>query len=151
MSRLYFHNPNNSPETNAKLDAMRERLANPQRIKGKTEHEEQAEVVRWLMAHKLVFVAIPNAAQRSFRTAAKLRSEGMQRGYPDLEVKTPPPGHPQVRGVAIEMKRFDGGKLSVEQFEWLKRLEACGYMTHVAEGATAAICWLESLGYGRAA
>lgn len=129
----------------------RERLGlrkKPRKL-GKTEHEEQVEVVRWLMDHKLDFVAIPNAGKRSFGAAASLKAEGMQKGFPDLLILTEPPGDPAARGVAIEMKKFHGGTVSVEQHRWLRRLEACGYVTHVAEGATDAICWLESLGFGR--
>jgi hypothetical protein len=133
----------------ARQEADRLGKRKPSRQIGKTEHEEQAEVVRWLMDHQLDFVAIPNAGQRSYRAAARLRSEGMQKGFPDLLIMTQAPGRSQARGVAIEMKRFHGGKLAVEQYDWLRRLERCGYLTHVAEGANDAICWLESLGYGR--
>jgi hypothetical protein len=130
-------------------DQERERLGlrkKPRRL-GKSEHEEQAEVVRWLMDHNLDFVAIPNAGQRSYYQAAKLRSEGMQRGFPDLLILTQPPKS-QARGVALEMKKFHGGTIRPEQYAWLKRLEGCGYVTHVAEGARSAIVWLESLGFG---
>lgn len=121
----------------------------PPRQIGKSEHEEQAELARWLMDHQISHVAIPNAGQRSFRQASRLRSEGMQKGFPDLLVLTPPPSQPGARGVAIEMKRFHGGRLSVEQYGWLQKLNGLGWVTHVAEGATDAVCFLEGLGYGR--
>jgi hypothetical protein len=131
-------------------DAERERLGfrkKPRRY-GRTEHEEQAIVVKWLTAHGISFTAVPNAGRRSYRQASMLRAEGMQKGYPDLDIKTPPPKRPDARGVVIEMKKLHGGALTVEQFNWLRKLEADGYLTHVAQGANDAIAWLQGLGYG---
>ncbi len=132
----------------AKADGKDRPRRKPPRDLVPNEHGEQVRLCQWLDEHQLTYVAIPNAGRRSYAAAAKLRSEGMQKGYPDLEVKDQVPGHPGARGVAIEMKKRSGGTLSVDQHNWLRRLERCGYLTHVAEGAGDAISYLESLGFG---
>lgn len=64
-----------------------------------TEHEEQIDFLRWFRRQytsKLIH-ATPNAGKRGPRVAARLKSEGMVTGWPDLSVD-PDPLH-------IEMKR----------------------------------------------
>ena len=66
-----------------------------------TEHEEQRDFIRWFRRKypdKLIH-ATPNAGKRAYTVAAKLKAEGMVKGWPDMSVD-PDPLH-------IEMKKQD--------------------------------------------
>ena len=115
-----------------------------------TEAQEMRILAQWLDYAGVLWVHCPNEGKRSFATAARLRAEGMRKGFPDLIVLTPAPNHPEHRGVAIELKRVHRGKLSAEQKQWLEDLAAVGWCTRVAFGAADAIGFLMALGYGHA-
>ena len=150
--RRYYASPRAARDAE-ELEANRvreEKKARRQATGTRTEHEEQADVVRWLRAHRLVCCAVPNAGRRDPRLAAWLRAEGMAAGVPDLLIFTPPPGS-GVPGTALEMKRA-GGKpsdVSPKQRHWLDALEALGWHVLVGYGADNAIRQLGELGYGR--
>jgi len=95
-----------------------------------TEHEEQRELVRWFRrkyAPVRIF-AVPNGGMRSKATAARMKAEGVARGVPDLFI-------PYYR-LWVEMKRIKDGRLSPDQKDWLRYLEAeCGYKVLVCHGA----------------
>ena len=94
----------------------------------RTEHEEQREFVQWFRKSfpgTRIF-AIPNGGARSKATAAKLKVEGVVRGVPDLFVPA--------WKLWIEMKRIMGGTVSVDQKDWIRYLESCGYQCIVAKG-----------------
>lgn len=121
-----------------------------------TEYQEQAIVCDWLKAHGVAYYAVPNGAflagdavQRATRWRVMARI-GCKSGVPDLVIVTPPPADPQARGVAIEMKRQQGGRLSPEQAQWVLDLAACGWRVCVARGAVGAIEFLQRLGFGAA-
>ncbi|SEI98605.1 VRR-NUC domain-containing protein [Azotobacter beijerinckii] len=77
-------------------------------------------------------VAIPNGGDRHGAVAAKLKAEGVRKGFPDLLLLTPRAGY---HGLVIEMKRVKGGTLKDEQAEWLEWLAGQGYMAVVCKGA----------------
>ena len=83
-------------------------------------------------------------------TAAVVRhlAEGMQPGAPDYLIFVRVEASPDLRGVAIEMKRrppdYRGPTLS--QRQWLAGLAAEGWATHVAKGAEDAIAYCQGLG-----
>lgn len=124
-----------------------------------TEADETRTLAEWLTWRRIVFAHPPNEGKRKPSTGAGLKRMGMQAGLPDFLVFTPPrnplaalEGMREkaygVRGVAIELKRADGGAgPSPAQREWLSKLDAVGWATRVCNGATEAIGWLESLGY----
>lgn len=113
-----------------------------------TEYQEQAQVCDWLKARKVYYFAVPNGGSRSSPIeGARLKRIGAKAGVPDLVIVKPAPKHPEARGVALEMKRKKGGRLSDEQAYWLELLTQCGWLTFVAHGADEAIVWLEGLGY----
>jgi len=80
--------------------------------------------------------AVPNGGKRSVITASILKREGVRRGVPDIFLLSPSNGF---HGLAIEMKKDKGGKVSKEQREWLDALKEEGYSAHVCDGAQAAI------------
>jgi hypothetical protein len=51
-------------------------------------------------------------------------------------------------GVAIELKRQKGGRVTPEQTAWLEHLKARGWAVAVCRGAMEAIRFLQELGFG---
>lgn len=104
-----------------------------------TEHQEQVRLVAWMRKKGWTFCAIPNGGSRSSAIeGARLRSAGLQRGFPDLLVFWPVQA-------AIELKRQKGGRVSDEQKAWLDTLKGCGWHAQVCRGSDAAIEWLEEI------
>ncbi|ADU50156.1 VRR-NUC domain-containing protein [Thermaerobacter marianensis DSM 12885] len=114
-----------------------------------TEDEEQRVVVQWLQLHGILFAHVPNGGYRRRVEAAIFRGLGVQPGVPDLLIFDPPPAAPDRRGVALELKRRQGGRLTEPQRQWLEALRARGWYATVCRGADEAIETLERLGYGR--
>lgn len=112
-----------------------------------TEQDEQRTLAEWLSWRHLVWCHVPNGGWRSPREAAIMTGLGVKAGVPDILVFSPLRQYPAVRGVAIELKRADGGKgASKAQREWLERLAGCGWLVRVCNGAIEAIEWLQELG-----
>ncbi len=61
--------------------------------------------------------------------------------------ETNPYTNPNV-GVAIELKRQKGGRVTPEQTAWLEHLKARGWAVAVCRGAMEAIRFLQELGFG---
>ena len=101
------------------------------------ESEEQKALVRWAQLREAtlqeldMLVSIPNGGLRNRITGALLKSEGARAEFPDLFLFVP---RPPYCGLAIEMKRRTGGRLSPEQAWWLERLQAQGYCVTVSRG-----------------
>lgn len=107
---------------------MRKILRTDPVLKAPSEHEEQRLVVEWFRrTYKGVRIfAIPNGGARNIATAGRLKAEGVSPGVPDLFV-------PAWR-LWIEMKRATGGRVSVEQKDWIEYLIAEGYHALVCHG-----------------
>jgi hypothetical protein len=115
------------------------------------EREEQRMLMRWLREQGIDFDANLEGAQRSWGQRIAARANGMKRGRPDIEITTPVPGRPDIRGVAIEFKRqkpYDSA-VTDEQREKLAQLRRNGWVAEVCYGAEHAKVWLMSLGFGR--
>ncbi|MNP62589.1 VRR-NUC domain protein [compost metagenome] len=67
--------------------------------------------------------------------AAKLKAEGVRKGFLDLMLLTPRHGH---AGLIIEMKRIKGSRIEPEQADWLDWLNSQGFMAVVCRGFDAA-------------
>jgi len=94
------------------------------------EHAAQAELMAWTLKARdrypelnLLF-AIPNGEYRDWKTAKKLRAEGVKAGVPDLFLPVPRGGY---HGLWIEMK-ITGGRLSKVQRLWHLALQGQGYL-----------------------
>jgi hypothetical protein len=102
-----------------------------------TEHQETAAVIQRANASLQAFPElallfhVPNEAKRSKALAARLKAEGMKSGVPDLIL---PVARGVYHGLAIEMKRAKGGKLSENQAEWIQSLKRQGWLAVVCEG-----------------
>lgn len=98
--------------------------------------EQQKLITWWHLAHhhygvpeQLLF-AVPNGGMRSIKTAARLKTEGVRAGVPDLMLACPKNGK---NGLFMEMKQGKG-RLSLNQKAMLALLEAQGYATAVPYG-----------------
>lgn len=98
-----------------------------------TEHQEQAALVSWFRRSfpGVRILAIPNGGVRNKATAARLKSEGVSAGVPDLFI-------PAWR-LWIEMKRTKGGATSPAQKGWIEYLRGVGYSVEVCRGAAEAM------------
>lgn len=128
-----------------------------------TEIQEQNRLAKWLdlavgpygWAHPV------NEGKR--KRGAQAKQAGMKAGLPDALIFARPPGntvpaHLQqlgrggglaVRGVALELKRADGGTgLSEEQALWFRALQFNGWHVILACGAEQAVEKLQALGFG---
>ena len=103
------------------------------------EHHAQAALVRWLAARGVTAMAIPNGARRNPRQAAWLKAEGMIAGAPDLVLAQMALINGVRRPVAIEMKRANGGRVSVSQERVHYCLVTCGWIVLVCYGLDDAI------------
>lgn len=100
------------------------------KIKPVSESVLQSQCVGWFKAQfpNIVIFAIPNAAKRSFRLAAKMKKEGMVSGIPDLMVAEPTY---EAHGLFLEMKRTPKDKTTDNQNYYLQKLSEAGYKTAV--------------------
>ena len=71
-----------------------------------------------LLAH------IPNEGKRTKTTGARLKREGLRRGYPDIILDVPRGGY---HGLKIELKRRKGSKITPDQKKWIIKLNKQGY------------------------
>jgi len=114
-----------------------------------TEEQEQRALVAWLRYNGILFTHVPNGGYRTRAEAGIFRALGVSAGVPDVLIFDPPPCVPDRRGVAIELKRSRGGRVTPEQRNWLDALHARGWETMICHGADVAIEYLRRLGYGR--
>ncbi len=114
-----------------------------------TEHEEQVALFQWAEGSGIeklaLMTAIPNGGYRHPATAAMLKKEGVQAGYPDILLDVARGGY---HGYRLELKRSDhSNHPTQEQKEWIERLRAQGYRVDVCYGCEEAIAAiLEYLG-----
>jgi hypothetical protein len=98
-----------------------------------SEHDLQREVVTRAMAlvqmfpHVMDLHAIPNGDWRGWKTASKLKAEGVLPGVPDLFLPVPR-GH--WHGFYIELKSAKGA-VSKEQWGFLERRHQQGYLARI--------------------
>lgn len=112
------------------------------------EEQEQEALAAWLNGWRLWWCHVPNETNAMPSYMAKRRRLGVQAGVPDVLIFDRPPRNPTCAGVAIELKRADGGRVSQNQQLWLEHLGSIGWLVSVCYGAREAIDWLRKLGYG---
>ena len=108
-----------------------------------TEHSEQCALVALCRLHEgrhpalKNLVAIPNGGHRHKAVAAKLASEGVGAGFPDLFIAHPGSSDGvSCPGIFIEMKRvgYVPSDVKPAQREWGARLVSSGYAWRVCGG-----------------
>lgn len=106
-----------------------------------TEAEEQVLLFRWAEVRRLKYPEldmlfhVPNGGSRNKAEAARLKTEGVKSGVPDIWLPVP---RGKYHGLVIELKRIRGGKTSKEQVQWITSLNLHGYRAVVCRG------WLEA-------
>jgi len=101
------------------------------------EEDEQATVCSFLDILKLDYCAVPNGGFRHKKTAVSMKRTGVKAGIPDILIFSRPKDNSA--GVAIEMKRLKGGRVTPEQEAWHTKLRGHGWKVFVCRGAGAAI------------
>lgn len=114
-------------------------------MKTQEEAREQSALIEWtgymlgrLPELRLLF-HVPNGGYRNEIEAAHLKRQGVKRGVPDLCLPVARKGY---HGLFIEMKTRNG-RVSEWQEQWLKDLNAQGYLAAVCRGADEARKLLE--------
>ena len=74
---------------------------------------------------------IPNGGKRGKAEAARFKRMGVKPGVPDMFLPVARGGY---HGLFIELKRQDGGRVSIDQQAWLTRLGVNGYCAVVCKG-----------------
>jgi hypothetical protein len=108
-----------------------------------SEHQLQALVLKYLadQAAEHVFAfAVPNAGQRSFRMAARMRAEGMLAGVADVCIALP---HGRVAWLEMKASR---GRQSLMQKTFEARCRRLGHPYTVAKNFDEATRFLASVG-----
>lgn len=112
------------------------------------EEAEQLALVQWLELHKIKYTHVPNEGKHKVQYRVKQKRLGVQAGLPDILIFDRPPLYPENVGVAIELKRQKGGRVTPEQTAWLEDLKARGWVVAVCRGAMEAIRFLQEVGFG---
>lgn len=112
-----------------------------------TEDVDHLCVARYLDALGVFWLHIPNEGKRSKASGARLKAMGMTKGASDFLIFDSPPLYPSAKGVALELKRAKGGKVSEHQENWLQMMARRGWLTQVAHGANDALEYLRRLGW----
>lgn len=107
----------------------------------------QQVVARYLDLAGVLYCHVPNGGYRHPATAARLRSQGVKAGVPDIMVYDAPPRVPGTVGAAMELKRTKGGRVSPAQQAWLRGLANAGWATAVCHGVDEALAMLRDWGY----
>lgn len=95
----------------------------------------------------LLWCHIPNEGKRDYLYAIELKRRGVKPGVPDNLIFDSPPKFPQIKGLAIELKRADGGKTTKYQDDWLDALAERGWAAVVCHGIDECIKTLKYYGY----
>ena len=88
----------------------------------------------------VLWCASAGGARTSMNEAKRMKATGYKRGFPDVFVYEP---RGSFQGLAIEMKKDSGGRVSPSQKEWQQALETRGYHATIAKGFEMAVEILE--------
>lgn len=117
------------------------------RSNGPTEEQEQIRVAALLNRLGVIWCHVPNGGYRGKIAGSRLKSQGVKPGVPDILIFDSPPSKPRAHGVAIELKRAKGGRVSKEQSQWLKDLQERGWVSLVCHGYERTVEAIEKLGW----
>ncbi|MCM1544793.1 MAG: VRR-NUC domain-containing protein [Ruminococcus sp.] len=122
--------------------------------KNMKEDEEQALLFEWAELQKgkypelKAMYHVPNEGKRSAWQGAKMKTEGLKPGVPDICL---PVSRGGFHSLYIELKREKGGRLTENQRTWLDMLCKLGHYTaccHGAKEAMKVILWYLNLNGG---
>lgn len=110
---------------------------------------EEGECIRfaqWLDMNQLLYTHVGHGNKLHKSTANKLKAMGLKPGVPDYLIFEPVRLSKHYVGLAIEMKRVEGGRTSEHQKKWLEDLRSKGWYVMVCNGADEAIELVKELG-----
>ncbi len=138
--------PKNTPESNLRAEnfkdeqrPMETKKTRQNRSVGQktaSEHEEQVRLFEVFKINAAKYpeldgcFAVPNGGERHVAVAAKLKSEGVRSGIPDIFIPAP---RGNSHGLFVEMKSRKGS-VSKNQAHMMSVLSRCGYACIVAYG-----------------
>ena len=102
-----------------------------------TESASQEYIIKWARLSVKTYPALSmlygtmNGVRLSIGAAMKCKRQGMQKGWPDLQLMYP---SGKWHGLFIELKRESGGTLSIEQKWHLSELSKRGYLAVCVSG-----------------
>ena len=99
----------------------------------RSEFHEQVAVVDYMRKFysNVLFFATGNGLKLPIGLAVKFKRMGNNRGVPDLVFPEPERSY---KGLFIEMKRLQGGRVRPEQTQWIEALRLKGYCVSVCYG-----------------
>lgn len=106
------------------------------------EEDEQKKLAEYLDMKGYCWCHVPNEGKHKVQYRKKQASMGVKSGVPDVLIFDIVGDY---RGIAIELKRQKGGRVSKTQKKWLKMLEDRKWLAKVCHGADEAINLLENL------
>ena len=118
------------------------------------EEDEQIKLAQYLDMKNYCWCHVPNEGKHKIQYYAKQKRLGVKKGVPDILIFDSPKRAiremvgceiKRFKGIAIELKRKKGGRVSEEQKEWLDKLDNRGWLTRVCKGADESIDWLKEL------
>jgi hypothetical protein len=111
-----------------------------------SEHQEQKNLFEWAELASgrhpelALMFAVPNGGARNIVVAKKLKAEGVKAGVPDIIL---PVARKRFHGLAIEMKRMAGGRVSDDQLFWLDALTEQSWLAVVCKGWEEAVAVID--------
>ena len=103
-----------------------------------SEANQQELVIKYLrLAYpNALYCASAGGMRTSYLQAIKMKRTGYVKGFPDLFIYEP---NADYHGLAIEMKKENGGVASPEQKSWQEQLRNRGYASYICKGNEEAI------------
>lgn len=126
---------------NRGLSKEKSRYVNQGRIPFPSESSEQISVIEWAALQEKAYpelrliYKITNEGKRSPSYGARMKREGLRKGFPDMCLPVARGGY---SALYVEMKAIDG-KLDKHQKEWIDDLNGAGNCAVVCYGADEAI------------
>jgi hypothetical protein len=112
------------------------------------ERHEQKVLAQYLDLKGLLWCHVPNEGKRGVIAGVELKRQGLKAGVPDVLIFDRPPKRPDVRGVAIELKRMSKRAVpTAQQIGWMEELNRREWTCRWCCGANDAINWLHEMGW----
>lgn len=121
------------------------------------EHQQQVIVAQALVLARIPFSASLSGVNLTKAQRGMAKARGVQAGEPDIIIHRPPPGHPGLIGMAVEMKTVGMMPKTDRAMKWsgaephqrarLQELENEGFLCVVGYGADDAIEKIRAAGY----
>lgn len=121
------------------------------------EHDQQVIVAQVLMLARIPFSASLSGVNLTKAQRGMAKARGVQAGEPDVIIHRPPPAHPGLIGMAVEMKTIDLMPSTDRAMKWsgaqphqrerLQELENERFLAVVGYGADDAIEKIRAAGY----